>query len=51
MSEFEHPFIIEQAKQTKGSNIIKIGERNNLKNRKVEILITNYKKQQMQLWS
>ena len=49
MSEFEHPFIIEQVKQ-RGLNVIKIGERQNLNNRKIEILITNYRKQQMQLW-
>ena len=41
MSEFNHPFIIEQAKQ-RNLNIITIGERQNMKNRKIEILITNY---------
>lgn len=41
MSEFNHPFIIEQAKQ-RGLNIIEIGERRSMKNRSVEILITNY---------
>ena len=49
MSEFEHPFITEQVKQ-RGLNVINVGERQNLNNRKVEILITNYRKQQMQLW-
>lgn len=41
MSEFAHPFIIEQANQRK-LNIIRIGERKNLLNRRTEILITNY---------
>lgn len=43
MSEFNHPFIIEQAEK-RGLNVITIGERQNLKNRRTEILITNYKK-------
>lgn len=42
MSEFNHPFILEQAKQ-RNLNVITIGERLNLKNRRTEILITNYK--------
>ena len=42
MSEFDNPFIINQAKE-RGLNIINIGERRNLKNRRTEILITNYK--------
>lgn len=46
MSEFDHPFILNQAKQ-RGLNIITIGERRNLKNRRTEILITNYKSQQI----
>jgi DNA adenine methylase len=41
MSEFDHPFILEQAKK-RGLNVIIIGERQNLKNRRVEILVTNY---------
>ncbi len=41
MSEFDNPFIIEQAKQ-RNLNIIPIKERQNLKNRRIEILITNY---------
>lgn len=41
ISEFNHPFIIEQAKQ-RNLNIIEIGERQNIKNRRTEILITNY---------
>jgi DNA adenine methylase len=43
MSEFNHPFIIEQAEK-RGLNVITIGERQNLKNRRTEILVTNYKK-------
>ena len=42
MSEFNHPFILDQAKE-RGLNVITIGERQNLKNRRTEILITNYK--------
>lgn len=44
LSEFDHPFIIEQA-QRNGLNTIIIGERQNLKNRRTEILITNYEQQ------
>lgn len=44
MSEFDHPFILDQAKQ-RGLNVNIIGERQNLKNRRTEILITNYKTQ------
>lgn len=40
ISEFNNPKIIEMAK---GLNIVNIGERKNLKNRRTEILITNYK--------
>lgn len=42
MSEFDNPFIIQQAKE-RNLNINIIGERRNLENRKTEILITNYK--------
>ena len=42
-SEFDHPFILEQAEK-RGLNVIVIGERQNLKNRRIEILVTNYKK-------
>lgn len=42
MSEFDHPFILDQVKR-RGLNISIIGERQNLKNRRMEILITNYK--------
>lgn len=41
MSEFDNPFILEQAKQRK-LNVHIIGERQNMKNRRKEILITNY---------
>lgn len=49
MSEFNNPFIIDQAKQ-KNLNIRIIGERQNLKNRRTEILITNYQKIQKELF-
>jgi len=42
MSEFDHPFILQQAKE-RGLNVHIIGERQNLKNRRIEILVTNYK--------
>ena len=42
MSEFDNDFIIQEAKK-RNLNIIYIGERQNLKNRRTEILITNYK--------
>lgn len=42
-SEFNNPFILEQAEK-RGLNVITIGERQNLKNRRTEILVTNYKK-------
>lgn len=41
MSEFDHPFILKQAKE-RGLNIITIGDRINMKNRRTEILVTNY---------
>ena len=41
MSEFDHPFVLEEAKR-RNLNIINIGERKNLGNRRLEILITNY---------
>ena len=44
MSEFDNPFILQQAKE-RNLNVIIIGERQNLKNRRTEILITNYKQQ------
>ena len=44
ISEFDNPKILEMAK---GLNIIEIGERKNLKNRRKEILITNYNKEEL----
>lgn len=41
MSEFDHPFILAAARQ-RGLNIIKLKSRANIKNRRTEILITNY---------
>jgi len=41
MSEFDHPFILDQAKQ-RGLNVIQLGERTNIKNKRNEILVTNY---------
>jgi len=49
MSEFDHPFILEQASK-RNLNVIIIGERQNLKNRRTEILITNYKDNQQKLF-
>jgi DNA adenine methylase len=49
MSEFNHPFILEQAKK-RGLHIIIIGERQNLKNRRTEILVTNYSQSQQILF-
>lgn len=46
MSEFDHPFIIDQAKKRK-LKVTQIGERNNIKNRRLEILITNYNPQNL----
>jgi len=48
-SEFDHPFILEQARQ-RGLNIHVIGERQNMKNRRVEILVTNYADTQLKLF-
>ena len=41
MSEFDHPFIIDQAEKHK-LNVITIGERQNITNRRIEVLVTNY---------
>jgi DNA adenine methylase len=49
MSEFDNHFILNQAKE-RGLNVIIIGERRNLKNRRTEILITNYKNNQLTLF-
>lgn len=50
MSEFNNPFILEQAEQ-RGLNVHIIGERQNLKNRRTEILITNYEVNQSGLFN
>jgi DNA adenine methylase len=50
MSEFDNPFISQQAKE-RNLNVIVIGERQNLKNRRTEILITNYKSAQLDLFN
>lgn len=42
MSEFNHPLVLRLAADM-GLNVITIGERRNMKNRKTEVLITNYK--------
>ncbi|MEE9451058.1 MAG: DNA adenine methylase [Ignavibacteriaceae bacterium] len=49
MSEFNHPFILDQAKQ-RNLNVIIIGERQNLKNRRIEILVTNYENNQLNIF-
>jgi DNA adenine methylase len=49
MSEFDHPFILEQAKK-RNLNVIIIGERQNLKKRRTEILVTNYATSQTSLF-
>lgn len=41
VSEFDHPYLLEIARERK-LNLIEIGERQNMKNRRMEILITNY---------
>lgn len=41
MSEFDHPFILDQAKK-RGLKVITVGERVNIKNRRIEILVCNY---------
>ena len=49
MSEFDNPFILDQAEQ-RGLNVIIIGERQNLKNKRIEILVTNYENNQQSLF-
>jgi DNA adenine methylase len=46
-SEFNHPFILQQAKE-RGLHVWEIGERKNLGNRRVEIIVTNYVPEIMQ---
>ena len=48
-SEFNHPFILQQAKE-RNLNVNIIGERQNLKNRRTEILVTNYENNQLKLF-
>lgn len=48
-SEFNNPFILRQVKE-RGLNVHIIGERQNLKNRRVEILVTNYQNAQTKLF-
>lgn len=49
MSEFDHPFILEQA-AARNLNILYIGNRQNLMNVRTELLITNYKTPQLKLF-
>ena len=49
LSEFDNPIVLDLANDY-GLNVITIGERQNIKNRRTEILITNYEKQQLQLF-
>jgi DNA adenine methylase len=49
MSEFDNEFILNQAKE-RNLNVYIIGERKNMKNRRTEILITNYKTSQISLF-
>ena len=49
MSEFDQPFILEQARHY-NLNIHVLGERQNMKNRRTEILITNYQLNQPTLF-
>lgn len=49
MSEFNHPFILKQATD-RNLFIHEIGERRNLGNRRVEVLITNFEKMQLNLF-
>lgn len=49
ISEFDHPFILEQAKQRQ-LHCIEIGQRRNISNRRVEILVTNYTTTQLSLF-
>lgn len=41
VSEFDHPYLLELSHE-RNLNLIPIGERQNMKNRRMEILITNY---------
>jgi DNA adenine methylase len=50
MSEFNNEFILNESKE-RGLNVIIIGERQNLKNRRIEILVTNYETSQLSLFN
>ncbi|MEP0004424.1 MAG: DNA adenine methylase [Balneola sp.] len=50
MSEFDHPFILEQAEE-RDLIVEEIGIRRNLNNRRMEILVMNYRKPQQDLFS
>ena len=49
VSEFDNEFVIAEARR-RGLNVITIGERRNLKNRRTEIIITNYHNNQPELF-
>jgi DNA adenine methylase len=49
ISEFDNDFILNQAKE-RSLNVIIIGERQSLKNRRIEILVTNYENTQKSLF-
>jgi len=49
ISEFNNPVIIRLAEE-RNLNIINLGERSNIKNRRTEILITNYRNTQQKLF-
>lgn len=49
MSEFDHPVILENAKLN-DCNVIYLGERHNLGNRRTEVLVTNFKTPQLALF-
>lgn len=48
-SEFDHPMILEQAK-AHNLELIIIGERKNIGNRRTEVLVTNYNTSQLSLF-
>ena len=50
ISEFDHPFVLESAKG-RGLNIIYLGERQAIKKRANEILITNYENLQLSIFN
>jgi DNA adenine methylase len=46
VSEFDNPFVLKQARE-RGLHVYAIGERQTIRNRRTEILITNYENQKM----